>query len=245
MRELVENDRVIGGLRAESTQAVTKFYEMFVKGNLYQTDARTAEMTKLAENSFRDVNIAYANELSMICDELGISTHELVSLANRHPRVNILKPGPGVGGHCIAVDPWFIVASAPERAKLIRQAREVNTYKTEWTIEKIKNAVYAFKEIHKKAPKVCLFGMSFKPDVDDLRESPALQICKKIASFHEETFVVEPNVRTHDSLSLIPTAKALTCADIAVFLVAHKSFKGLQFEDDVKILDFCGSTIGQ
>ena len=180
MKELVENDRIVGGLTQEATAKTVEFYNTFVSGEVLSTDARTAEMAKLTENSFRDTNIAFANELSMLCDKFDINVWELISLANRHPRVNILQPGAGVGGHCIAVDPWFIVHAGGETAKMIRTAREVNTYKTEWVIEKIKNAALTFEKQNGRKAKVACMGLAFKPDIDDLRESPALYIARRL-----------------------------------------------------------------
>ena len=177
LRELVQNDRVIGGMTAKCSAAAASLYQVFLEGECVITDARTAEMCKLTENSFRDVNIAFANELSIICDKQGINVWELIKLANRHPRVNILQPGPGVGGHCIAVDPWFIVSASPDEARLIRTAREVNDYKPEWVIEKIKQACGS---LNKKTVKVACLGLTFKANIDDMRESPALEITKRL-----------------------------------------------------------------
>jgi len=174
MRELVENDRIVGGTTPEATEATVDFYNTFVDGEVLSTDAKTAEMAKLTENSFRDTNIAFANELSILCDKFDINVWELIKLANRHPRVNILNPGAGVGGHCIAVDPWFIVHAGQETAKLIKTSREVNNYKTEWVIEKIKNAALSFEAENGRKAKIACMGLAFKPDIDDLRESPAL-----------------------------------------------------------------------
>jgi len=246
MKELVENDRIVGGLNPEATRKVADFYRSFVKGEVLETDARTAELCKLTENSFRDVNIAFANELSLICDKYGIDVWELRELANRHPRVNILYPGVGVGGHCIAVDPWFIVADAKDKAKLIRTAREVNTYKTEWVIEKIKNAALEYENKSNKKPKIALLGLAFKPDIDDLRESPALYIAKRLNDELEQVVCVEPNISLeseiksfNSTLKLDSLNNAIKEADIVVFLVGHKEFKNLNINNK-RILDFCG-----
>jgi UDP-N-acetyl-D-mannosaminuronic acid dehydrogenase len=240
MRELVENDRIVGGTTSEATQKTVEFYKTFVSGEVLSTDARTAEMAKLTENSFRDVNIAFANELSMLCDKFDIDVRELISLTNRHPRVNVLSPGAGVGGHCIAVDPWFIVHAAKEQnieAKIIKTAREVNTYKTEWVIEKIKNKALEFEKANGKKAKVACMGLAFKPDIDDLRESPALYITKRLISDGLDILAVEPNIKSHNELEIIEYQKALEEADIVTFLVGHKEFKGLKV---YKKLDFCG-----
>lgn len=235
LRELVQNDRVIGGMTAKCSEKAAALYKAFVEGECVITNARTAEMCKLTENSFRDVNIAFANELSMICDKLDINVWELIRLANRHPRVNILQPGPGVGGHCIAVDPWFIVSKTPEQARLIRTAREVNDSKPEWVLEKVKLAVADFlranPEKTAKEVTVACFGLAFKPDIDDLRESPAVYIAQELAMRHTGTLIaVEPNIENlpknlEDKLKLCPMGFALTVADIIVLLVDHRQFK--------------------
>ena len=227
IHELEHNDRSIGGMDENSTEKAINFYRHFVKGELVATNARTAEMCKLVENSSRDVNIAFANELSMICDKAGIDVWELISLANRHPRVNILQPGTGVGGHCIAVDPWFIVSEFPEEAKIIRSAREINNYKTEWVIEKIKNAALKFEVKHGKKPRVACMGLAFKPNIDDLRESPAVYVTRTLIKEGLEIMPVEPNIEEHDEFQVYSTQEAREKADILVFLVSHREFKKL------------------
>lgn len=240
--ELVHNDRVIGGLNAESAEKAKQFYSQFVKGELYTTDTRTAEMCKLTENSSRDVQIAFANELSMICDKAGINVWELISLANRHPRVNILQPGCGVGGHCIAVDPYFITADFPEQSHLIAQAREINNFKAMWCAEKIKNSILEFELRNGRKPVVAMMGLAFKPNIDDLRESPARHIVDSIMADNKgaEILVVEPNVETTDNYVLTPTDEAFKRADIVAMLTAHDPFKKLVPSENQKILDFCG-----
>lgn len=229
--ELVKNDRIIGGMTSKCSQAAVQLYKTFVEGECVITNARTAEMSKLTENAFRDVNIAFANELSLICDENGIDVWELIGLANHHPRVNILKPGPGVGGHCIAVDPWFIVHSAPEQARMIRVAREVNDSKPYYVIEKVKRAVESIKKLN---PVIACLGLSFKADIDDLRESPAVGITKAILDHNAgRVLVVEPNIeKLPDSFNgkavqLVELDEALNQADILVVLVDHREFLGL------------------
>lgn len=240
--ELVHNDRVIGGLNAESTDRAIEFYSQFVKGTLHKTNARTAEMCKLTENSSRDVQIAFANELSLICDKAGINVWELIRLANKHPRVNILQPGCGVGGHCIAVDPYFITADFPMESKIIATAREINNYKAFWCAEKVKNAMLKFELDKHRKPVVAMMGLAFKPNIDDLRESPAKYIVTKVMqSFNNaEILVVEPNVKEHNIFKLTDYKEAYERADIVAFLTAHDPFKTLPWRDDKVILDFCG-----
>ncbi len=242
IHELVNNDRVIGGIDFQSTEKAKDFYSKFVNGELHATDARTAEMCKLTENSSRDVQIAFANELSFICKEAGINVWELIKLANKHPRVNILQPGCGVGGHCIAVDPYFITSCYPAQSQLIAKARQINNYKAEWCVERIKNAILKFELDNGRKPSVALMGLAFKPDIDDLRESPSKQIATEIVktAMVPEIYVVEPNIASHNSFKLTETNTAYDKADIVVFLTAHKPFRDLSWRDDKIILDFCG-----
>lgn len=240
--ELVHNDRVIGGIDPESTGKAIEFYSRFVKGTLHKTNAKTAEMCKLTENSSRDVQIAFANELSLICDKAGINIWELIELANKHPRVNILQPGSGVGGHCIAVDPYFITAEFPYESQLIAKAREINNYKAFWCAEKIENAMLKFELKHHRQPIVAMMGLAFKPNIDDLRESPAKYITTKVMQSHNnaDILVVEPNVQEHKVFKLTDYREAYEKADIVAFLVAHKEFKELPYREDKVVLDFCG-----
>lgn len=240
--ELVHNDRVIGGIDPESTEQAIAFYSRFVKGTLHKTNARTAEMCKLTENSSRDVQIAFANELSLICDKAGINVWELIGLANKHPRVNILQPGAGVGGHCIAVDPYFITADFPYESQLIAKAREINNYKAFWCAEKIENAMLKFELQEGRKPVVAMMGLAFKPDIDDLRESPAKYITTKVmqSNNNADILVVEPNVAEHKVFKLTNYREAYEKADIVAFMVAHKEFKELDKRDDKVVLDFCG-----
>lgn len=240
--ELVNNDRVIGGIDEDSTTHAIEFYSQFVKGQLHRTNARTAELCKLTENSSRDVQIAFANELSMICEQAGINVWDLINLANKHPRVNILQPGCGVGGHCIAVDPYFITAAYPEQAKIIAQAREINNYKAQWCAEKVKNAMLKFELENSRKPVVAMMGLAFKPNIDDLRESPAKRITTEVlqSKNNADILVVEPNITEHNVFKLTPYNEAYERADIVVFLTAHNEFKTLEWRDDKVILDFCG-----
>ncbi len=240
--ELVNNDRVIGGLNPESTEKAIEFYSQFVKGTLHKTNCRTAEMCKLTENSSRDVQIAFANELSLICDKAGINVWELINLANKHPRVNILQPGCGVGGHCIAVDPYFITADFPAESKIIADARQINNYKSFWCAEKVKNAMLEFELKNHRKPVVAMMGLAFKPNIDDLRESPAKWITTKVMQScnNADILVVEPNVETHNVFKLTDYKEAYEKADIIVMLTAHDQFKTLPYREDKVILDFCG-----
>ena len=240
--ELVHNDRVIGGLNPRSTEKAICFYSQFVKGTLHKTNARTAEMCKLTENSSRDVQIAFANELSLICDKASINVWELISLANKHPRVNILQPGCGVGGHCIAVDPYFITSDFPVESQLIGKAREINNYKSFWCAEKVKNAMLEFELQHYRKPIIAMMGLAFKPNIDDLRESPAKYITTKVMQCcnNAKILVVEPNVKEHNVFKLTNYRDAYEKADIIVFMVAHNLFKTLPYNRDKVILDFCG-----
>ena len=239
--ELVHNDRVIGGIDPESTEKAVAFYAQFVEGNLHRTNAKTAEMCKLTENSSRDVQIAFANELSLICDQAGINIWDLISLANKHPRVNILQPGSGVGGHCIAVDPYFITADFPMEAQLIAKSREINNYKAFWCAQKTKRAIEEFTLKKGRKPRVALMGLAFKPNIDDLRESPAKYIATKVMEGEDADFmIVEPNVENHNVFKFIDYQIAYQQADIVAFLVAHDPFKTLVYDKNKVILDFCG-----
>jgi len=242
MFELVNNDRVIGGVDDKSTKKAIEFYKQFVKGELHATNARTAEMCKLTENSSRDVQIAFANELSLICDKAGINVWELIALANKHPRVNILQPGCGVGGHCIAVDPYFIVSDYPMESKIIGTAREVNNYKSFWCAEKIQTEKLKFELKHDRKPSIALLGLAFKPNIDDLRESPAKYIVQKVLQNDNngEYFIVEPNIKEHNVFKLTAYKEAVDNADIIVFLVAHEEFLRIDVPKKKVILDFCG-----
>ena len=242
MYELVHNDRIIGGVNEASTQKAIAFYQKYIKGALHPTNARTAEMCKLVENSSRDVQIAFANELSLICDKADIDVWELITLANKHPRVQILQPGCGVGGHCIAVDPYFIVSDFPMESKIIGAAREINNYKSFWCVEKIENAKLQFELRYKRKPKTAIMGLAFKPNIDDLRESPAKHIAQKILqnAQNQVHFIVEPNIESYPSFKLTDYKIAVEQADIIAFLVAHDAFKTITLSDDKVVLDFCG-----
>ncbi|MBD8017033.1 UDP-N-acetyl-D-mannosamine dehydrogenase [Kaistella pullorum] len=242
MYELVHNDRVIGGVNDQSTEKALAFYAHFVKGELHATNARTAEMCKLTENASRDSQIAFANELSLICDKADINVWELIKLANKHPRVNILQPGCGVGGHCIAVDPYFLTADFPMESRMIAQARETNNYKSFWCADKIREARKEFKLKNNREPKIALMGLAFKPNIDDLRESPAKYIVQRVLqdANDEEYFIVEPNIKEHNIFKLTDYKEAAEKADIIAFLVAHDEFKDIGALEAKTVLDFCG-----
>jgi len=244
MYELVHNDRVIGGVNETSTQKALAFYGQFVKGELHPTNARTAEMCKLTENASRDSQIAFANELSLICDKADINVWDLIRLANKHPRVNILQPGCGVGGHCIAVDPYFLTADFPMESRMIAQARETNNYKSFWCAEKVKTARLEFEIKNGRQPSIAIMGLAFKPNIDDLRESPAIHIAERVLqdSGDADMFIVEPNVHEHKVFKLTDYKDAILKADIIVFLVAHNEFKNLEIAEEKVVLDFCGVT---
>lgn len=243
IHELVHNDRVIGGRDTASTEHAKEFYRHFVTGTLHATNCKTAELCKLTENSSRDSQIAFANELSIICDRAGINVWELIELANKHPRVNILQPGCGVGGHCIAVDPYFITAAFPEEARMIATAREVNNSKADWCATKVENTILRFRLDNHRKPVVALMGLAFKPNIDDLRESPSMHIVRTItgkAADDAELLVVEPNIHEHKDFRLTDYREAYERADIVVFLTAHTPFRSLEWSDEKVILDFCG-----
>ncbi len=244
MYELVHNDRVIGGVNEAATKKAVAFYSQFVKGELHESNARTAEMCKLTENSSRDVQIAFANELSLICAKADINVWELIKLANKHPRVNILQPGCGVGGHCIAVDPYFIVADYPMESKIIASAREINNYKSFWCAEQVKTAKLEFQIKEGRKASVAIMGLAFKPNIDDLRESPAKYIAQRVMqdAHDEEFYIVEPNIKDHQVFIISNYKEAVRKADIIVFLVAHNEFKNIDIFVNKIVLDFCGVT---
>lgn len=244
MTEIIENDRIVGGITLTSTTKVVEFYRSFVNGNILETDSKTAEMCKLAENSFRDLNIAFANELSMICDKQQINVWDLIRLANKHPRVNILQPGTGVGGHCIAVDPWFIISQNLENSKLIRTAREVNDYKAQWVIDKIKSIAAKHLLETGVKPKITCLGLSFKPDIDDLRESKALEVAETLLLEGHEISAVEPNITSYKNLKLKNLLDAIDQADIICVLVKHREFLNSKIKEKLikyGAIDFCGA----
>jgi len=239
MSELVDNARVIGGIDSISTKVVASFYRTFVSGEILETDAKTAEMCKLTENSFRDVNIAFANELSIICDKNDVNVWDLIELANHHPRVNVLQPGTGVGGHCIAVDPWFIVSDDPKNSRLIKTARNVNDEKPEWVVNKIKAVADS-----QKTKKIACLGLAFKPDIDDLRESPAIRVVESLTQQGYEVFCVEPNITDHPKYNLVDIKVALNEFDVIALLVSHKEFISKVVIRELAgkgVLDFCGA----
>lgn len=240
--ELEENDRVIGGIDENSTEVAMEFYRKFVIGKLHATNSKTAEMCKLVENSSRDIQIAFANELSLICDKAGINVWKLIELANKHPRVNILHPGCGVGGHCIAVDPYFITSHFPNESKIISASREINNTKPFWCLERIDFARSEFAKAHKCKPKIAVMGISFKPNIDDLRESPAMFIAQQLLNNinDEEVLIADPNIQNNKEFKLVGYKKALEESDIIVFLVAHDEFKDLKINNEKYVLDFCG-----
>ena len=238
IKELINNNRVIGGINEKSSLSALKFYKTFCKGEITITNSRTAELIKLTENAFRDINIAFANEISMICYEKKISTSELIRLANQHPRVNILDPGCGVGGHCIAVDPWFIASQDPFRSQLIQTARKVNNSKTEWCIEVIRTKYKSIKSSIKREPTIGCLGLTYKPDVDDIRESPALKITEKIKKEGFKIIVCEPNMESYKDLQFHDINYILEKADLILILVAHSQFKSINFSS-YEVIDFC------
>jgi len=241
LQELISNDRVIGGLTPAAAEAGKAFYATFCHGELHATTARLAELVKLTENSFRDVNIAFANELSLVCDRLAINVRELIRLANYHPRVNVLHPGCGVGGHCIAVDPWFIAAEAPDCTPLIQTARRVNDGKSRWVIERVQALAAALKEQFGRPVRIGCLGLAFKPDVDDLRESPALQITTELLAAGHQVLACEPNLQHHPTIKLHSLEQVLADADLLVFLVGHTPFRNLDLTGR-NVFDLCGVT---
>lgn len=246
MHELVHNDRVIGGINDESTNKAISFYRQFVQGQLHPTNAKTAEMCKLTENASRDVQIAFANELSLICAKAGINVWDLIALANKHPRVNILSPGCGVGGHCIAVDPYFLVHDFPDETRVISQARYTNSYKPEWCVEQIKESISEFEMAFGHKPKIAFMGLAFKPNIDDLRESPAISIVEKVLQNipNISYSISEPNIEKHPRFELLEPQHAVNSSDIIVFLVAHNAYKSLLLSENKIVKDFCGLRIG-
>ena len=239
MKEITSNQRVVGGYDSVSTRKIRNFYKSFCKGEISMTNSATAELVKLTENAYRDVNIAFANELSMVCDSLNINHNELIEIANRHPRVNILQPGCGVGGHCIAVDPWFIASSVLDKTKLIQTARKVNNDKTKWVTSKIIYKGLQLKSRLNRKPIIGCLGITFKPNVDDLRGSPALKIVNELLENQFEVIVCEPNITFHSEIKLLSLKDLKYDADILVILVAHNEFKNLSC-DNKEVLDFCG-----
>lgn len=239
LEEIIVNNRVVGGVNHKSSLRGENFYESFCKGKIIKTNSRTAEMVKLTENAYRDVNIAFANEISMISDEFGINHQEIINIANNHPRVNILKPGCGVGGHCIAIDPWFIASQIPEKSNLIQSAREVNTNKTEWSIRLIENKIKNLEKIINRKPIVGIFGITFKQDIDDIRESPALYIAEKLSNNGNHIIICEPNINSLNGFDILSSDEVLMQSDVYVILVPHSQFKNIEFGMKLMI-DFCG-----
>ncbi len=238
--ELEHNDRIIGGINEQSTRKAIDFYALFTKGNLHPTKLKTAEMCKLVENAYRDVNIAFANEISIIADKLGIDIKEIISLANKHPRVNILQPGPGVGGHCIPIDPWFLIDTCGEESKIMKMAREVNEDKKLWVLKKIKEKAAEIEQKKKSRISIAYLGLSYKPDTDDLRESPSLEIAEKLIDEGYNLLLVEPNIKKYENHKIYDADYAVSRADLIVLSVAHKQFKNIELHNK-EILDFCGA----
>ncbi|MBI96468.1 UDP-N-acetyl-D-mannosamine dehydrogenase [bacterium] len=241
LKELTKNDRIVGGMSQKSSNACKKIYSSFCNGNIHITDSRTAELTKLVENSYRDINLAFANEISMISAKFKINVRELIKLTNNHPRVNILQPGCGVGGHCIAIDPWFIASALPNDSQLIQTAREINKSKEIWVRDKIIDRVNEIETDLNKVIKIACLGITFKPDVDDLRESPALNIVKSLLKKKYDVIVCEPNIKSHEGLEIYPLEEAIKKADLIIFLVSHSNFIGID-TSNLTYLDFCGIT---
>jgi len=242
MKELIENDRIVGGINEKSSTLGKEFYSSFVQGEILLTDSKTAEMAKLVENAYRDVNLAFANEISVISESSGIDVWELIKLANRHPRVNILNPGSGVGGHCIAIDPWFIVANDEINSRLIATARNTNDNKPYWVLEKVNEEVIRFRSESGRDPLVACMGITYKPDIDDLRESPSLKIAEDLSSVHNEVIVVEPNLSEYKDLNFVDLEEAIVNADIIIYLVPHSEFKNLKLAPEKIVMDICGVT---
>ena len=239
LSELVNNDRVIGGLNKRSTTLSKEFYRKFSKGKILETNSQTAELIKLTENAYRDVNIAFANEMSIICDNLNVNVFELIKLANRHPRVNILNPGCGVGGHCISIDPWFIASHFPSQTPLIQTSRNVNNEKTEWSISKITNTIKDFENDNYHRAKVGFLGLTFKPDIDDMRESPAIKIVSYFSRNYSRILISDPNINYLKGFDLMSYKDLIKESDIIVILVAHKEFKTCSYMGK-QIIDLCG-----
>lgn len=240
MYELIHNDRLVGGTSRKATRRIAALYRSFVQGKVLETESRTAEMAKLAENSYRDVQIAFANELSIVCGRFGIDVHDLISLANHHPRVHILQPGIGVGGHCVAVDPWFLVSMAPEETTLVRAGRERNLSKTRWVTAEILRRIAEDTERLGRSPRIACMGLAYKADVGDLRESPAVEIVRSLQERGCDVVAVEPHVRAVEGIRLAPADRAVEESDLIAYLVPHTLFRGLEVPRG-KTLDFCGA----